>query len=387
VALVSNNPTYELLQAGKVAVILLVILPLLTTGPAVASAALRGAEIAMYINVLLTLAGALAGIGLGGLMAPGRFGSFLNTPGSLWRVGILLFAGSGLRFFWGIGGLRDSLRLTASALLLVLDGSRTGYVLILAAGVTLPLVVFRSARREAPRGRPFGTRLKLAVVASVVLVVSATTVLFFGTREVDLVQRNREVLEALRTGDAGAIQDLDPWRVEMLRDAIAAIQDHVLLGTGMGTTKTSSSIASAVVHIAYLQIWADVGLVGFLSFVALTIGSIPVLWKQYKARATTEPGRRALFYNGIFLLVCWAVAGLLHAVSTEISEWVMFVLGYSFVVASGEPTALSCPAATPLQVLPLEWPRPKRDTVQSKSPRHSPLGRIRGMDVKDTITR
>src|SRR5205814_785566 len=103
----------------------------------------------------------------------------------------------------------------------------------------------------------------------------------------------------------------------------------------MGRTRSLSATGPMVVHIAYLQLWADLGILGFLSLVALTIGSIPVLWIRYRATATADPECRIRFYNGIFLLTTWAVTGFLHPISTEVSEWIMFVFAYSSVVIAG----------------------------------------------------
>ena len=148
------------------------------------------------------------------------------------------------------------------------------------------------------------------------------------------------MVQAIVTGNSDDIDRIDSARSQMNRDVIAAIADHPVLGNGMGTTRSGATAGPLVIHNAYLQIWADVGLLGFLSFTALTLGSIPVLRARYRRRAGGDAERRILFYNGMFLLACWGVAALLHPVSTELSEWIMFILGYSSVVAAGTAPAL-----------------------------------------------
>jgi O-antigen ligase len=335
VAAASANPVYELLEAGKLGIILLILLPLLTTGMPAVRAALRGAKISVCANVAMALAGALGHSSLGSLMAPGRFGTILNTPGSLWRVGVLLFAGSTRRICSERDGMGDLPFFLASLVLLFLDGSRTSFVILCGASIVILVSIARSAVREALRGRPFTVISRTLLVGLTVVALPAWRALFFETGEIGFFERGANVLEALNTNDSENIRAIDSSRLDMNRDVIEAILDHPILGTGMATTRTSTAVGPVVVHNAYLQIWADVGILGFLAFTALSLANVPALWFRYRARSILEQERRILFYNGMFLLACWAVAGLLHAVSTEVSEWIMFILGYSSVVVAG----------------------------------------------------
>jgi hypothetical protein len=340
VGLGSAHPVYELLEAGKLGAILLVVLPLLTSGLPATSAAFRGARIAVYVNVVLAFGGALGFGAVGGLMAPGRFGTILNTPGSLWRVGVLTLAGTVLRFSSGRARPRDVPLLLGSLVLLLLDGSRTAFVILFSGGAALAIALLRRSVSRAGRGRPLAIVAAVACLAPVLLVLSAGKGLFFESGEVGLVRRGLTVVEAIFTGDRDDIERIDSARSEMNRDVIAAIADHPVLGSGMGTTRSGASAGPLVIHNAYLQMWADVGLLGFLSFSTLTLGSIPVLYARYRLRAGANPELRVLFYNGIFVLACWMVAALLHPVSTELSEWIMFILGYSSVVVAGTAPVL-----------------------------------------------
>jgi hypothetical protein len=336
----SADPVYELLEAGKLGVILLVVLPLLTSGLPATAAAFRGVRIAVYVNVVLAFAGALGYGALGGLMAPGRFGTILNTPGSLWRVGVLALAGSVLRFSSGRAKPRDLPLLLGSLVLLLLDGSRTAFVILTCGGAALVIALVRRSVSRAGRGRPLAIMAAVACLAPMLLVLSAGSGMFFESGEVGLVRRGLTVVQAIVTGNSDDIDRVDSARSQMNRDVIAAIADHPVLGNGMGTTRSAATAGPVVIHNAYLQMWADVGLLGFLSFSALTLGSIPVLCARYRRRAGADPERRVLFYNGMFLLACWGVAALLHPVSTELSEWIMFILGYSSVVVAGTAPAL-----------------------------------------------
>jgi hypothetical protein len=360
VALASTTPGYELLEAGKLAILVLLVLPLLTTRLAIINAAQRGAAIAVCANAALALAGAVGHSALGALMAPGRFGTILNAPGSLWRVGILLLPGSTLRLFSGRARLRDVTVLAASLLLLVLDGSRTAYVILIAFGAALFGALVRNTAAEARRGRLLAVAARIGVMAAVLVVAPALLNVFFESGDAGFFQRGWEMAQAIGGAQNGGLQSVDRTRSDMIRDVLTAIREHPVLGTGMGRTTSLAANGPMVVHIAYLQVWADLRILGFLSFTALTIGSIPVLWIRYRARAVADSERRILFYNGIFLLVAWALAGFLHPISTEVSEWIMFLLGYSTVVIAGTAPRRARPVFSlrDLRLLPPQgaWP-------------------------------
>jgi O-antigen ligase len=82
-----------------------------------------------------------------------------------------------------------------------------------------------------------------------------------------------------------------------------------------------------VVHAAYLQVWADVGIFGFIAYGALTLGVLLGSWARPKIIPQMQFGDRVAFYNGIYVLSCWVLAGVFHPLSTEITEWVMFIVG------------------------------------------------------------
>jgi O-antigen ligase len=116
----------------------------------------------------------------------------------------------------------------------------------------------------------------------------------------------------------------------MLQTAINAIDDHPLLGTGINTTTTDTSIGPMVVHNTYLQVWADLGMIGLLSYLWIVSGWI--FWFPRvlsKIRTLTNIKEQALYYNAIFILCFFAISGLFHPLSTEWSEWIVYIVPYA----------------------------------------------------------
>src|SRR5260370_3207894 len=82
-----------------------------------------------------------------------------------------------------------------------------------------------------------------------------------------------------------------------------------------------------VVHMTYLQVWADMGILGLVGYVWLTW-----VWLQ-KIRVLIcgierLPGiqDRAVYFNAIFILFFFLFSSFFHPFSTEWSEWIAFVV-------------------------------------------------------------
>jgi hypothetical protein len=315
------------LEAGKLSLILLVILPMLLGRPDTSRGLRIGVQVAAVVNAGVLVAGAL---GLGSFIdqrSVGRFDTVLNGAGSLWRVGILVLVWSALRLLVTKMSLWPVLVFVASIILIVFDGSRTGAICLVAAVGFVAWFVTREiingktqVSRRLLTGSVFlGTTISLAFIFAPGLASGIGTIGF--------LERGSGLYESIVGNRGGGIDEADGSRAEMLRDTLAGIIDHPVIGTGMGTTRTQTDVGPMVVHIAYLQVWADVGLMGFLAYGALTLGALAGPWSSMRRVSGASLEDRIDFFNGIFVLFCFAISGLLHPLSTELTEWVMFLTG------------------------------------------------------------
>lgn len=316
---------YHLLQAGKLGIILLITVMLLSRSDT-ARGVLLGAEIATMVNAGMVAVGVLGVGSVFSLMSVGRYGTVLNPPGSMWRVGILVLVSSSLTLLLGKASLRPVLMLIGGLLLTVLDGSRTAAV-EMAVGVGFVIYfVIREMKRSHIVFRTMSARA--AVVFSIILAAFAF-VPNENTYLADLgfSERGADLLSSLQGQGGSGLEDADGTRWEMITVALSEIAHHPWVGSGMGTTRIDTSVGPMVVHIAFLQVWADVGLLGFLAYTALTLGSLFGPWARPALISQAELGDRIAFHNGLFVLTCWAISGLFHPLSTELSEWIMFAVG------------------------------------------------------------
>jgi O-antigen ligase len=145
-------------------------------------------------------------------------------------------------------------------------------------------------------------------------------------------------------------ESMDAVRYELLLHALDQIRLHTLVGTGFGGSTLELSTEGGehgymrftqVVHNAYLQVWADMGLAGLVGFCGLVLGWIALVprWIS-RIRQYHDPVKRAYYYNAMFLLLCVALFYMFHPISTECSDWIRFgaasaILGELGITARG----------------------------------------------------
>src|SRR5690606_28483898 len=86
----------------------------------------------------------------------------------------------------------------------------------------------------------------------------------------------RMIRLVMEEGLVEGLAESDPVRPEMMRTAMEAVSRFPLLGGGMGTLGVETKFGWIQVHMAYLQMWADAGLLAFVGFVWLALGW--VIW-------------------------------------------------------------------------------------------------------------
>ena len=322
---------YSLAEAGKVA-LLLAALVVFVNHSKLAHDAFRGFVGAVWINFGLLIGGAI-GIGTAGLMSSGRWGTLLNFPGSLSRLGVAVWTFAAYLAFKRRSRKYFAL-LTASTALIYLDGARTAAILVVLGAVFLFLVFGAEAGR-----------LKIAVLSGLCVIGLIVTGAVFlstqgilgGTAQTGALSRFKVSSDSAQEGVA-ALEAADVARFRMFQDGIDAVQAHPFLGTGILTTTSDTLIGPMVIHMTYLQVWADLGVLGLIAYAWLIWGwipRVPSLWRRVQHLA--DPERKALYHNALFLLFFNGVAAFFHPLSTEWSEWILFIIPYALVWEASRP--------------------------------------------------
>jgi len=332
-AIGSQDPTYGMGQAAKLAVLLLGGGALFVGHPHLARTALRAFIGAVHLNAVALLAGFAGVDAIASEMGPGRWGTIFNYPGSLWRCGALILVYSLYLAFGAPAERWRCVPLLAESLLLIgADGSRTALLLM---PLALGTVVW--AKATEPGSSP---RLRKALVAvTAAAAIGAAGVIGWAGRaaaggETDggLARVGLLFLYVSQYGLDG-FSGADATRVAMVVDSLDAIAEHPILGSGIGTTTSGTDVGPMPVHMTYLQVWADLGLLGLVSILVLMLAPIMLARRVLKrVRKLPAPVERALQYNAAFLVALYAFSALMHPLSTEWSEWLLYLVPLGILV-------------------------------------------------------
>lgn len=363
----SGQALYDLSQALKIAFIFAFSVPVLSTSR-YSEAALAGIKIAVATNFILLVLGLLGLTEAARQMAAMRWGTILNMPGSLSRLGILMLAYASYSLFQGSRLDWKKLILLASSIFVVtMDGSRTAILgLGLGTAFVLMILVWEHRSRVAWRVlslaiplilisvliSPSQARVRELARATVLAVDSAGTVVSEvpsageAPNSTDVVDAND--LPVVEPGSveielAEPMQRIDNTRLAMVRTAWSAIKEHPIMGTGMGTTVQMTPIGPMVVHMAYLQVWADVGLLGFIGYCWIVFGWLTLLPRVFRSISDMEYAEvKARAVGAVFMLLYHAWVGLFHPVSSEWSEWVTYIIPLGVLLSIAASTDNTC---------------------------------------------
>jgi hypothetical protein len=355
------HPFYAFLEAGKLALILGLFTFLLINHPQLAHTGFLALETATWLNVLclgtlLIVPGPLAS-----LMAPGRWGTALNVPGSLWRLGAATFVCGAYRVMAASRvPLRGFALCAASTLLIYADGSRTAMLLLMTAVPFLFGFGSWELRRRARTVRVIGVAAALCACAFGILDLRRRALASDrGLR--DAILRVQPLLEQLADSHGDGLAHLDMSRSEMLDTALARLGENPIWGGGIGRTRVQSTSGSLVVHMTYLQVWSDLGILGLLGYVGFTFFWLPgVRRARSRIRLLARVEDRALYSNAIFVLMVFCAAAFFHPLSTEFPEWLPFLMAAALfthltsgqVVVPSLPTTPQAPAGESPAALP-----------------------------------
>ncbi len=262
------------------------------------------------------------------------------------RVGSVLFDFLNLGFYLLIPfafaverTVRDGLRSMAGAVLLL-----TGSALIFTqtrAAIIGALVIGLIAVRPAA-GKRVDRRLQYGFVLSIVFVLALPVAAYTG-----LTERSTSAL----AGDEESATD--HW--EALNNGVRGVAQHPLglgLGTSAGVGQRFSTTGAFITENYYLQMGIEIGLVGMILFVLLTVTVIRYLNRAAKRVPDLPLGAMRLAMIGIA-----TGAFLLHAWTEFAVSWTAWgltgaVLGYSERIMRAEDEQEGAPSGPGADVLP-----------------------------------
>jgi len=277
------------------------------------------------------------------LGSAGREGSFLAWPGVIWKSGAFL-----VPFFLADGVVRpqrwmaNGLAVAACVFLVVLDGSRTG---VLVLGMMALVFGLLMAWRRDWR---LWTGMRRAAAACVLglfgLLLASTGIGYVSHGPEAVASRTSGARHAPPGSEAEALLEAsidpitstrlgsgDPQRMRLLKNGLARAEDCFPLGCGFGSTAMDPGYGVVMnVHNAYISTLADFGLVALLGMLGFVVAAcLPVLRVlPGRARSPAEPAYFTVAAAGSALAYLGSL--MLHTFSSEMSEWGYLIMALAF---------------------------------------------------------
>ena len=329
----SDEPVLSMVHGAKIAVLLLPVYALFVANPGFARSAFHGAVTAVVLNVLLVGLHSASVLNWAWSRTHGRWDTMLADRTTLSLLGCFAvvyavsrgLATNRLKIF--------SLVLACCSVVLVLLGGSRTYMLALPLGILYGLV----AAWWTSSGTPvLGRAVKLVAGVCFAGCFSWAGYTLSSSDGESLISVPDRVLAMLDFSQGGSIdaylETQDAARVHLMEVAWAKIQADPVRGSGFHSMYLVGA-SEAPIHNAYLQSWADLGLLGLLSYSALTFGWVLHLGKAIETVSRMQdPEMRALHASSIWGLGLFIVTGLRGPLVVEPSHWFFFIV----------PSALYC---------------------------------------------
>ncbi|WP_144433405.1 O-antigen ligase family protein [Alcaligenes faecalis] len=279
-------------------------------------------------------------------LGDGREGVFISYPGAMWKITVfflpLLIANTYLR---PENSIRNGVCIGLSAYLLILDGSRTGFLSVVIIFLIFILLIFfvSSFRRLVFNiswvGAIFSTFLLFFVFDGFLsshFNISETTGL------TEWTQKNSAFIKVEPLA-ISRLSDGDSDRISLLKHGWNHALECLPFGCGFETTASLSHGVVMPVHNAYLAAFGDFGFLGLIGMLGFFVVSSWPFFKVFKPM-DSHPGIYGQGYSidqKVYVLAAtlgalsFCGSWLLHTFSSEMSEWGFFLvlLGISWSMA------------------------------------------------------
>jgi len=277
-------------------------------------------KINLLINFFLIILG-LFGISIASRLTGVMRGSnFLNYAGSLYKVGLILVP----YLIWDLvkskkNKIRTVLILCICGYIMFFDGSRTGMLSLIIICLTYITFFFIQIFHTKKLSINFAAKIFIVIFILGILFYQNYNVIKYSNSFLRVSNTinlflNSDLTEFLLTGDA--------IRGEMILDSIEKIKNNNLFwGDGFQTTKTRG----VVIHNAYLQIFADLGIIPAFFLILMVVYPI---FKGFNNKHINN----CYMVPSVVCLILFSFSLLLHPFSVQVSDWAFYIIPLSIII-------------------------------------------------------
>ncbi|MCW2256815.1 O-antigen ligase [Providencia alcalifaciens] len=280
------------------------------------------------------------------VFADGRMGWVASWPGIIWKIGAFIWPLA----VWHLLNQPNKMNILfafSSVLVMSLDGSRTSIVWMVLVTISLVgIATFIHKRLHSLR-----TYLYLILVAVLPFFVIQPTLLGWvsGYYDQHITQSiNNHIdnslsitsditLEKSHNGSNESVayrlvEGDNSVRLHMLKAGWKTTLEKFPWGNGFGSTRVDDFGANSVIHMTYLQLLADEGIVSLIGYLLFLITPL-----YYGVKFITQ--KRELFAERFEFMLCplsiitlYLFIGIFHPLSNELTEWAIVLTAIASVV-------------------------------------------------------
>lgn len=287
--------------------------------------------LAFYINLLVLILSLV----LGGkselivVLGDGRIGTVFNPVGvgSLWLLACCVFFMS-IVFYANQNHHKFLVSAFIAALMVFLDGSRTGQLLIFSA-----FFLIFSAKNKI--NLKFGMRELLVIICIIILasVLAEFIRQLVTAKNYDAILTIHRLFGLAQLFDAHTntnvsihVNTNDVTRLEMMKFGLYKTLECPwnIIGGGIESAKIKTSSGLVVVHMTYFQVWLDYGVGAFIAYVALIFTLIFYILYILKNKIIAKSD--SLLFVSLYVLLGYGFISLVQPLSNEVSNWLFFIV-------------------------------------------------------------
>jgi hypothetical protein len=278
------------------------------------------------------------------ILGDGRMGWLASWPGVIWKAGAFVWPFAVWRCLKQPSACNLLLAFSA-VLVMALDGSRTSMLWLVLVWGGLTAIAFVSKIYV----KPVRSHLSLLLLTILSFSIIQPTLLSWVSGNYDqlisqMVNQNEDNNNVLQsdthqyiTGVTESTADRlvsgdTTTRLEMLHVGWQHAAEKFPWGGGFGSTRVMDFGASSVIHMTYLQLLADEGVLAFVGYLLFLIYPLYRGVRFVTAEHELFTERFDLMLCPLSTLTLFLFMGLFHPLSNELTEWGIILAALSIVI-------------------------------------------------------
>lgn len=266
------------------------------------------------------------------ILGDGRMGWIASWPGVIWKIGAIVWPFS----LWQClkkPAPFNILLAFCSILIIAIDGSRTAIIWFAFIWISFTLIAFFTKTHT----KPLLTHFSLMIITLITFLLIQPLLLgwVLGQHNPlvnDLFNENKiiqipeeKTVDRLLKGDTSI-------RLQMLNVGWQQTLANFPWGNGFGSTLADDLGVRSVIHMTYLQLLADTGIISLVGYLLFLLTPLYYGLKFVIENQGLFVERFELILSPLSILILFLFIGLFHPISNELTEWTIVLTAISVLM-------------------------------------------------------